>query len=223
MSENRIFLDHDLLVAYVDQELPPDRLAAVDAALIHDAEAWETVRLLRLSAKAAARAFAPVIDEPIPARLRAAAGGTVESGNFGAPRPRMRAGWPMALAAGLAALAVGLGAGYSLRGIVGGMAGGAYTPASAVTVVDNAGLDPLSSDRALALAVCTAHGVSADVAGPAMDTAAAEPTPVGGPEAFPSLCERLLRQQRVQRRRGVRLREREHRDRLHRRQRLHRG
>ena len=37
MSENRIFLDHDLLVAYVDRELPPDRLAAVEAALLHDA------------------------------------------------------------------------------------------------------------------------------------------------------------------------------------------
>jgi len=153
MSENRIFLDHDLLVAYVDQELPPDRLAAVDAALIHDAEAWETVRLLRLSAKAAARAFAPVIDERIPARLRAAAGGTVESGNFGAPRPRMRAGWPMALAAGLAALAVGLGAGYSLRGIVGGMAGGAYTPASAVTA------DPLAARFESALLTALEKGV----------------------------------------------------------------
>ena len=28
---------------------------------------------------------------------------------------------------------------------------------------------------------------------PALDTAAAEPTPAGGPAGFPSLCERLLR------------------------------
>src|SRR5262249_14109776 len=34
---------------------------------------------------------------------------------------------------------------------------------------------PVHADRALALAVCTAHGVSAEVAGPAMDTAAPDP------------------------------------------------
>ncbi len=143
MSENRIFLDQDLLVAYVDRELPSDRLAAVEAALVHDAEAWEAVRVLRLSAKAAARAFAPVVDEPIPARLRAAAGEKVENSRFGAPRAPMRAGWLMALAASLAALAVGLGAGYSLHGmtggITGGTAGGAYIPASAATA------DPLAA------------------------------------------------------------------------------
>jgi anti-sigma factor RsiW len=153
MSENRIFLDHDLLVAYVDGELPPDRLAAVEAALLHDAEAWEAVRLLRLSAKAAARAFAPVIDEPIPARLRAAAGGKAERGKLGAPRPRMRAGWPMALGASLAALAVGLGAGYSLRGITGGTAGGAYTPASDATA------DPLAARFESALLAALEKGV----------------------------------------------------------------
>jgi anti-sigma factor RsiW len=153
MSENRVFLDHDLLVAYVDRELPPDRLAAVEAALLHDADAWEAVRLLRLSAKAAARAFAPVIDEPIPARLRAAAGGKAESGKFGAPRPRMRAGWPMALGASLAALAVGLGAGYSLRGITGGTAGGAYTPASDATA------DPLAARFESALLAALEKGV----------------------------------------------------------------
>jgi poly-gamma-glutamate synthase PgsB/CapB len=46
---------------------------------------------------------------------------------------------------------------------------------TAVTVVDTAGLDPLGADRALALAVCAAHGVPAAIAGPAMDAAAADP------------------------------------------------
>jgi poly-gamma-glutamate synthase PgsB/CapB len=46
---------------------------------------------------------------------------------------------------------------------------------TAVTVVDTAGLDPREADRALALAVCAAHGVSAEIAGPAMDAAAADP------------------------------------------------
>jgi hypothetical protein len=46
---------------------------------------------------------------------------------------------------------------------------------TAVTVVDTTGCDPLQADRALALAVCTAHGVPVAVAGPAMDTAATDP------------------------------------------------
>jgi hypothetical protein len=144
MSENRIFLDQDLLVAYVDRELPPDRLAAVEAALVHDAEAWEAVRLLRLSADAAARAFAHVIDEPVPARLRVAAGDNVGNGNIASLRPKARsaaAPWLRPLAASLAALAIGLGAGYSLRGpSLGpyGASGGTYIPATAPTA------DPLA-------------------------------------------------------------------------------
>jgi len=41
--------------------------------------------------------------------------------------------------------------------------------------VDTAGLDALAADRALALAVCAAHGVPAEIAGAAMDAAAADP------------------------------------------------
>jgi poly-gamma-glutamate synthase PgsB/CapB len=44
-----------------------------------------------------------------------------------------------------------------------------------VIVVDTAGLGPVAADRALALAVCSAHGVPEAVAGPAMDAAAADP------------------------------------------------
>ena len=44
-----------------------------------------------------------------------------------------------------------------------------------LTVVDTAGLEPLAADRALALAVCQAHGVSPEIAGPAMTTAAGDP------------------------------------------------
>lgn len=46
---------------------------------------------------------------------------------------------------------------------------------TAVTVVDTAGFGPLESNRALALAVCAAHGVPAAVAEPAMDAAADDP------------------------------------------------
>jgi poly-gamma-glutamate synthase PgsB/CapB len=46
---------------------------------------------------------------------------------------------------------------------------------TAVTVVDTAGLDPLGADRALALAVCAAHGVPEAIAGPAMNVATTDP------------------------------------------------
>jgi poly-gamma-glutamate synthase PgsB/CapB len=44
-----------------------------------------------------------------------------------------------------------------------------------VTVVDTADRSAFAPDRALALAVCEAHGVAAAIAGPAMDDAAADP------------------------------------------------
>ena len=44
-----------------------------------------------------------------------------------------------------------------------------------VTIVDTAGLDPIGSDHALALAVATAHGVPATIAKLAMDAATPDP------------------------------------------------
>jgi len=120
MNGKSIFLDQDLLVAYVDGELEPERRAAVEAALLHDAEAWEAVRLLRLSGEAAARAFADVVDEPVPDRLIAAAADRSKIADSAARRPKVRwppAWWAPLLAASLAALAIGLGAGYGLRGL----------------------------------------------------------------------------------------------------------
>jgi gamma-polyglutamate synthase len=46
---------------------------------------------------------------------------------------------------------------------------------TAVTVVDTTGFDPIEADRALALAVATAHDVPAAIAKPAMDVAASDP------------------------------------------------
>ncbi len=130
MSAKTVILDQDLLVAYVDGELPPERQAEVEAALVHDAQAWESVRLLRLSASAAARAFAPVLAEPVPARLLAAAGQGDANRTFTGLRSHSRrVGWFLPLAASLAALAIGIGAGYSLRGD-GTTAGGGYAPAA---------------------------------------------------------------------------------------------
>ena len=44
-----------------------------------------------------------------------------------------------------------------------------------IIVVDTAGLGALAADRAIALAVCAAHGVPAAIAGPAMDSATTDP------------------------------------------------
>ena len=57
MNDLPLNLDPELLVAYVDKELPPAQMAAVEAALMHNGAARETVRQLRLSAAAAAHAF----------------------------------------------------------------------------------------------------------------------------------------------------------------------
>jgi gamma-polyglutamate synthase len=46
---------------------------------------------------------------------------------------------------------------------------------TAVTIVDTAGLTPIEANRALALAVATAHGVPAAIATPAMDAAVPDP------------------------------------------------
>jgi anti-sigma factor RsiW len=57
MNDLPINLDPELLVAYVDKELPPAQMAAVEVALMQNGAARETVRQLRLSAAAAAHAY----------------------------------------------------------------------------------------------------------------------------------------------------------------------
>ena len=127
-------LDPETLVAYVDKELTPEQAAAVEAALMHDAAARESVRLLRQSSAAAAHAFDGVLNEPLPGRLLLAAGvGAAETAArprlAGPGRARRRAGWTLPLAASLAALALGLAGGYELHGD-GGLGSG-YAQASA--------------------------------------------------------------------------------------------
>ena len=117
-------LDPELLVAYVDKELPPAQMAAVEAALMHNGAARETVRQLRLSAAAAAHAYDAALNE-LPDRLLLAAGAgaptpvpQMKPRRQMEPRPpgtRLRRLLP--LAATFAALAIGLAGGYELRAL----------------------------------------------------------------------------------------------------------
>jgi hypothetical protein len=118
MNKQRISLDQDLLVAYVDGELPAAEAGAVEAALAHDEAARETVRLLRLSADVAARAFADMADQPVPERLVTAArrAGARHAGSQSRGVRQGAARWLLPIAASFAMLAIGLAAGYGLRG-----------------------------------------------------------------------------------------------------------
>jgi len=113
MKESPLKLDQETLVAYVDKELPADEAAAVEAALVHDSAARESVRLMRMSAAAAAHAFDRVLMDRPPERLLQAA--SAQAVPFRRPQPA-RPRYQLPMAAAIAALAVGLAAGYALRG-----------------------------------------------------------------------------------------------------------
>ena len=101
-----------MLVAYVDNQLEPAQMAAVEEMIREDPEARTIVAVLRRSAAAVKTAFDRPLNEPVPARLLAAAG--AESGTV-VPFVRRKLvanrSVIMALAASLAALAIGFGAG----------------------------------------------------------------------------------------------------------------
>src|SRR5262249_38121535 len=127
-------LDPDLLVAFVDGELSAEQAAEVEGRLARDESAREMVRLLRLSADAAAKAYAGVVDEPVPAGLLAAARGQrlgTPTHKASSQRTRWPRLWSMALAASLAAFFIGLAGGYEL-GSPGTPVGG-YVPAAVPT------------------------------------------------------------------------------------------
>lgn len=136
MSQGCIALTQDVLVAYVDRELPAAQMAAVETALAHDGAAREVVHKLRASAEMAKGAAADVLNEPLPLRLVAAARGrsvpaaarTHGPSQRLAPRP-----WLLPLAASIAALVVGLGGGYLLRDSSVGYVAASATSADALS------------------------------------------------------------------------------------------
>jgi len=105
-----------MLVAYVDNQLEPAQMAAVEEVIREDAEARTIVAVLRRSATAVKTAYDRPMGEPVPARLLAAAGAANEQASGGTVVPfarklRMNRTAITALAASLAALAIGFGAG----------------------------------------------------------------------------------------------------------------
>jgi len=107
-----------MLVAYVDDQLEPAQMAAIEEVLREDAEARAIVGVLRRSVGAVRAAFDQPMNEPVPARLLAAVGaedGRTDDGQVVPLRRRkMRIdrSRSMLLAASVAGLAIGFGAGY---------------------------------------------------------------------------------------------------------------
>lgn len=117
-----------LLVAYVDNQLEPDQMADLEATIRDDPEAQAIVGVLRRSAAAVRTAYDQPLHEPVPERLLAAIGAAEPApGANVVPLRRPSRLWPsrqalMALAASIATLAIGFGAGYMQSWPGGGIA-----------------------------------------------------------------------------------------------------
>jgi hypothetical protein len=92
-------ISDETLMAYADGELDEEAGAAVALAIAADAELAARVRQHQALRGDVFAAFAPILDEPVPARLNAAAAGVVDLGAARAARlnaaaPRRRWAWP---------------------------------------------------------------------------------------------------------------------------------
>ncbi len=126
MSDAVILSDGELH-AYVDGALAPDRAAAVARFLADHPEEAARVAAWRAQAEAIRALYAPVLAEPVPERLRAAAAAPPRRAGLGlsaAPWGRV--------AAGIVLLVVGSASGWLLRDRVGPVAPSATVAASPV-------------------------------------------------------------------------------------------
>lgn len=118
-------LDEETLVAYADGALDDDARRAVEHALAEDATARETLRALHDSAATLRAALDAVAAEPIPLEAVQAidAAFAVRRQHAKAADRAGRTGsglsWPVAIAASVVALMVGLGSGHYLAGLRG--------------------------------------------------------------------------------------------------------
>src|SRR4051812_21874567 len=101
MSDDRLPVTEDELHAYVDGELPADRLEAVSAWLATYPEAAMQVAAWRAQADAIRARYGATIDEPVPQRLQ-----------IDRLMRRDRSWTGMAAAAAIAAFLIGSGAGW---------------------------------------------------------------------------------------------------------------
>jgi anti-sigma factor RsiW len=112
----------ETLIAYLDGELEPSARAEVEACLETDVSLRDHMSGLTESARLLRAAFDPILHEPIPEKLIAAARGetTAEVVDLGAVRQRrLGRGWVQwAMAAGVAGLLIGGGVGYFVGGPV---------------------------------------------------------------------------------------------------------
>jgi anti-sigma factor RsiW len=99
----------DDLLRHVDGVLPPDQAAAVERAAAADPALAARLQADRAAIEAIHAAFDPVLGEAVPARLR-------EAGTGRGTAPRPHAAVLARIAAALALLAVGAGAGWFARG-----------------------------------------------------------------------------------------------------------
>ncbi len=113
----------ETLISYLDGELDADSRSAVESWLEADAELRDRVAALAASAEALRAVFEPVLHEPVPERLLAAARGVAAASaeivdfpaaqKARAPRPLMQRPWArFAVAAGVGGLLIGGGVGY---------------------------------------------------------------------------------------------------------------
>jgi anti-sigma factor RsiW len=131
----------ETLIAYLDGELDADSRSEVESWLEADAELRDHVAALAASAETLRAVFEPVLHEPVPERLLAAARGVPAASaaivDFPAvqkartPRPLMQRPWArFAVAAGVGGLLIGGGAGY--------FAGTGYDESNRTAAVANA-------------------------------------------------------------------------------------
>jgi DNA-binding FrmR family transcriptional regulator len=125
MNEQPRTWAESLLVAYVDGQLDAAQMQAVETALRSDAEARAIVSVLRASGAAVKQAYDEALERPLPAGLRslfadvpatAAESMAPTAANVVAFRRRAGMQRLLPMAASIAALLIGFGAGYATFG-----------------------------------------------------------------------------------------------------------
>lgn len=128
-------IDPETLMAYADGECDPLTTARVERAIAADPELAAQVAAHRTLGARLTSAFAPVAEEPVPARLAAPLATNVVAFPRRAPR-RFRAGWAGAIAASLV-VGLMLGRGTAPVGPIAAGPGGLVARATLASALDS--------------------------------------------------------------------------------------